>query len=48
MVLKQFKLNIMMLLLMEIVFFKTRETTAVLLTASKNFNVGVHLNLHCS
>ena len=39
-VLKQFKLNILILLLVEI--SETREVAAVLLIATNSFNVGIH------
>ena len=40
MVLKQFRLNTLILFCSEL--YWNKEVTAVLLTASKNFNVGMH------
>ena len=43
MVLKQFKLNILILFMR---FTESREITAVLLTATKNFYVGIHSGIY--
>ena len=41
---EQFKLNILRLL--GVRFVETREKTTVLQTGSKNFNVGIHSDIH--